>query len=328
MKRNKEQQYKEIVKICDEKGYTLITTFDEYKGTRTKIKYICPIHGEREIRADCLTLGQSCSKCATIKSLKERYDNNFRERMSALYVKAKRACEEKGYRLLSKVEDITCNTSYVKYECPIHGAYEMRINNLINGRGCPECNIDRFVSDMRLNISEVRKRLNEMGAICLNIEDYINLETENLRFICEFCGDSYITSLIKFMRYAKHNCPNCSKKFGSSGELKIHNYLFQNEINYEKEKCFEKCVGERKLPFDFYLPEYNMCIEYQGQQHYHPVEVFKGESGFKLRQKYDKIKKDFCINNGIKLIEIPYWEYENIEKILNNELLILHKDIV
>ena len=134
--------------------------------------------------------------------------------------------------------------------------------------------------------------------------------------------------MIKFIRYAKHDCPNCSKKFGSSGELKVHNYLFQNKINYEKEKCFEKCVGERMLPFDFYLPEYNMCIEYQGQQHYHPVEVFKGENGFKLRQKYDKIKKDFCLNNGIKLVEIPYWEYENIEKILNNELQILHKDIV
>ena len=82
------------------------------------------------------------------------------------------------------------------------------------------------------------------------------------------------------------------------------------------------------LPFDFYLPEYNACIEYQGQQHYTPIEVFKGESGFELRQKHDEMKRNFCIKNNIKLIEIPYWEYNNIEKILNNKLLVLHEDIV
>ena len=67
MKRNKEQQYNEIIKMCNEKGYTLITTFNDYKGSRTKIEYLCPIHGEREIRADGLLSGNSCSKCMAAK---------------------------------------------------------------------------------------------------------------------------------------------------------------------------------------------------------------------------------------------------------------------
>ena len=103
--------------------------------------------------------------------------------------------------------------------------------------------------------------------------------------------------------------------------------MCENNIYYEKEKCFDGCKDERMLPFDFYIPQYNVCIEYQGQQHYHPVEVFKGEVGFEIRQKHDNMKRGFCKENNIKLIEIPYWEYDNIEKILKDKL-ISHEDIV
>lgn len=328
MRRNKLQLYEDIVRICNEKHYILITKFNEFKNTKTKIKYICPAHGEREIRADCLLLGQSCSKCMHILSLRKRYDNDFSERMNKLYDKAKKACLDNGYELISPIEDVSCNVSYVKYKCPIHGIHNMRISGLIQGRGCPDCNIDRFVMQMRLSIEEVKNRLNEMNAVCLNIDEYINLETENLIFICEFCGNKYTTSLLKFMRYAKRDCPICSVETMSSGELKIYNYLCSNNIEHKREKFFNGCKDERMLPFDFYIPKCNICIEFQGQQHYHPIEVFEGESGFELRQKHDEIKRDFCKTNNIRLIEIPYWEYDNIENILNNELLVLHEDIV
>ena len=100
MRRNREQMYADIVKICSEKNYELVTTYDEFKNSRTKIKYVCPIHGEHEIRADGLLAGQSCIRCAITASLKSRYSNNFHERMTKLYNKAKIACEKKGYFLL------------------------------------------------------------------------------------------------------------------------------------------------------------------------------------------------------------------------------------
>ena len=328
MRRNRRQLYDDIVRMCNEKKYELITTFEEFKGTKSRIVYICPLHGERNVRADCLLIGQSCSQCATAQALRTRYSNDLEVRANKLYNQAKIMCDKKGYELLSTISDITGRASYVTYNCPIHGVHQTKIVNILNGCGCPDCNIDRFVNQMRLSVSEAKLRLQEMNANCLNIDEYINLETENLIFVCEFCQRQYTTSLLKFIRYAKHDCPICSINNMSSGELKIYNYLHDNNIKHEQQKCFCDCKDERMLPFDFYLPEYNACIEYQGQQHYTPIEVFKGESGFELRQKHDEMKRNFCIKNNIKLIEIPYWEYNNIEKILNNKLLVLHEDIV
>ena len=81
----------------------------------------------------------------------------------------------------------------------------------------------------------------------------------------------------------------------------------------------------RRLSFDFYLPDFNLCIEYNGHQHYRPVN-FGGISDKKAQKKYDaqihrdQIKRDFCNKNNIKLIEIPYWNFDNIEEILEREL--------
>ena len=66
-----------------------------------------------------------------------------------------------------------------------------------------------------------------------------------------------------------------------------------------------------KLRFDFFLPEYNTLIEYQGEQHYRSVPLFGGDEGYKRRQENDRIKRDYCKSNNIKLIEIPYTYSDN-----------------
>lgn len=76
------------------------------------------------------------------------------------------------------------------------------------------------------------------------------------------------------------------------------------------------------MPFDFYLLKYNLCVEYQGKQHYETVEFFGGEKEFEIRQKHDKIKRNFCKKNKIVLLEIKY--SDNIESKLN-EFFINHK---
>ena len=60
------------------------------------------------------------------------------------------------------------------------------------------------------------------------------------------------------------------------------------------------------LPFDFYLHDYNVCIEYDGIQHFKPIEYFGGEEAFQKRQLNDKIKTEYCIDNHITLIRLPY----------------------
>lgn len=74
------------------------------------------------------------------------------------------------------------------------------------------------------------------------------------------------------------------------------------------------------MPFDFYLPDYNTCIEYDGELHYKAVDYFGGDDALSNTKCRDEIKTQYCKENNIKLIRIPYWEFDNIEEILNREL--------
>ena len=91
-------------------------------------------------------------------------------------------------------------------------------------------------------------------------------------------------------------------------------------ISYIPQYKFDDCRFYRTLPFDFYLPKYNICIEYDGQQHYEIVEHFGGFDKFVDTKIRDTIKSEYCKKNNIKLIRIPYWELDNIEKIIVNKL--------
>ena len=77
----------------------------------------------------------------------------------------------------------------------------------------------------------------------------------------------------------------------------------------------------KRLRFDFYLPEYNTCIEYDGRQHFTPVEVFGGEEGYFKTKKRDGIKNKYCKDNNIGSLRIPYNQINNIEEILLKELI-------
>jgi len=78
------------------------------------------------------------------------------------------------------------------------------------------------------------------------------------------------------------------------------------------------CRNKKELPFDFYLPDYNLCIEYDGIFHYE--DIFDKPYDFKTGKKRDKIKTKYCKDNNINLLRIPYWEFDNIEEILRQTL--------
>jgi hypothetical protein len=98
-------------------------------------------------------------------------------------------------------------------------------------------------------------------------------------------------------------------------------WLKKNNIKYISQQTFDGCKDINLLPFDFYLPDYNVCIEYQGEQHYNKrcFDNFNHYS-FEKRILHDQIKRDFCNSHGIKEFEISYKDYNNIDKILRKEL--------
>lgn len=96
----------------------------------------------------------------------------------------------------------------------------------------------------------------------------------------------------------------------SKGEQKIQQLLKQNNIPFEREKTFQSCKGsKRTLPFDFFVNK-QYLIEYDGEQHFKEIEIFGGKQRFIFTQERDKIKTQWCINNKIPLIRIPYTQLE------------------
>lgn len=138
------------------------------------------------------------------------------------------------------------------------------------------------------------------------------------RFKCD-CGEIVEYSAAEVRYETKYACPYCANSI-SKGEQKIKSILEKNNIIFEREKTFETCKSKnnKRLRFDFYLPEYNLVIEYDGKQHTTETEVFSHYS-FKDLQENDKIKNEWCKNNNITMIRIPFTKYKdiNIDLLLN-----------
>jgi hypothetical protein len=135
-------------------------------------------------------------------------------------------------------------------------------------------------------------------------------------WICSICGYNWPAKIHN--RTNGTGCPVCKL---SRGERRIESCLKKKNISYDPQHCFIDCRGEKySLPFDFYLPDYNCCIEYQGEQHYGVLrnEFFGGEESLKKRQVRDSIKEEYCRRNGIYLLIIPYWNFDSIENVLDN----------
>lgn len=96
----------------------------------------------------------------------------------------------------------------------------------------------------------------------------------------------------------------------SQGEYQIYRFLLERDIEFETQKRFHDCKDITYLPFDFYLPSFNLLIEFQGIQH---VTGYRGDKDDAIKiAKRDAIKKSFAINNGYEFLEI--WSVKNIEK--------------
>ena len=135
--------------------------------------------------------------------------------------------------------------------------------------------------------------------------------TEKVIIICPLHGE--FTQRPMDHINLKQGCPICRC---SKGELSIKYFLDKNNIKYKQQKSFDDCKYKKLLKFDFYLPEKNICIEYDGEQHYIEIDRWGGESRLKIIKDRDSIKNLYCLENNIKLIRIKY--DDNIDEKLKN----------
>ena len=145
---------------------------------------------------------------------------------------------------------------------------------------------------------------------------------------CKHCGEIYNKKFsdVKDLAFI---CQKCSDKSQSIISKKTEEYLIKNKLKYIREYRIDDCRSIKPLPFDFYLPDYNICIEVDGEQHYEPVAFGRAPKekvidNFRELKIRDDIKTQYCKDNNIKLIRIPYWEFNDdtylyaLNKELNN----------
>lgn len=139
----------------------------------------------------------------------------------------------------------------------------------------------------------------------------------NKGFINITCPNHGVYKQYLYFHEYGHGCSECNSS--SRGEDRVKAYLENNGINFNRNYQFEDCVRVRKLKFDFYLPNKNICIEYDGEHHYQENKYF-GEGNLEYMNKNDLIKSEYCTENNINLIRIPYWDLDKIESILSSSL--------
>lgn len=137
------------------------------------------------------------------------------------------------------------------------------------------------------------------------------------------CGNKKLVSTYSLTANRVRSCGCINSLMNSKIET-----IFRNlNIKYEKEKIFHDCIDILPLRFDFYLPEYNLCIEYDGEQHFKEIKYWNGKNGLKNRQQKDSIKNDYCKINKINLIRLNYLDKEKINEQYIYNLLSYYKKV-
>jgi hypothetical protein len=305
-------------KYAQERGFEILDS--EINGAKTKLKFKhvckdCDFH-ITEMTWNQFHSGQKCKKCSRKLSPSKNIINNL--------------CEEKGYICLNpeiyknQFTELTfqhkcCGTIFVN--CWKH---------LNRSEICPVCRLTSISESRRKNVAfsgkdltitdpEICKEWSSKNKLSPNL--YTRGSGKKVYWKCKNGHEDYLCTVHNHV--IGRGCPACNE---SRGEKEIAKYLDEYSIDFKREYSFKDCKKDnRPLEFDFYILEKNILIEYQGEQHYKPVD-FAGRGIEWSNKEYlknqirDKIKKDYSNNNNIKLLEIPYWDFERISEILTQEL--------
>ena len=261
----------------------------DYKNNREKVCIICKKHGEFW-QSPCSHLqGQEgCKECYKEKVCR----NPFKTKDDFI----KESIEIHGNKYdYSKVEYLG-DKYKVCIICPKHGEFWQTPNNHLKGKGCPDCYGNRKLTKEKF-IEEARK-------IHGDKYDYSKVEYKNIDtkvcIICPKHGEFWQTPS---HHISGRGCPKCKM---SIYEKTVKNTLDNLHIKYQFEVGKRTLKWIENLRLDFYIPDLNIAIEVQGEQHYKSINKFGGDDNLQKTIHRDKLKKSLCEKNGVKLYYIKY----------------------
>ena len=271
---------------------TFIYNKTVYESNKKHLIITCPTHGDFKVRPDNHLFRHSiCPHCA----------KKFRPTTEDWIKKAKVIHGDKyDY---SKTVYVNNHTK-VCIICPKHGEFWQLPNDHLNCMGCKKCSRESLSKKFILSTSEFIKKAKEVHG---DKYDYSKSFYEGshsyIKISCKIHGE-FIT--MPYIHLQGCGCPKCNQ---SHLETEIENFLKENNIKFEQQKHFI-WLGLQSI--DFYLIDYNIAIECQGEQHYESIDFFGGSEGYKQTLERDQRKKQLCEENGVELLYFTH--YNNINE--------------
>ncbi|MED1863242.1 hypothetical protein P4V41_07220 [Fictibacillus nanhaiensis] len=302
----------------------LLTSFENYKNASQKLDIECSCGNPFENTFSLFKYGKTrrCNEC---------YRKELSERKTIPYFDIKDYVEnisESNCKIITPEDEYINSRLNIDFQCGCGELFKTSFHEFKSGgkRQCNECGKGLLKVADFINIFSNQEEVEHCKLIEFESQEGYIHARHILTLQCQ-CGEYFQTPRYHFLRNKK-KCDICSSSI-SMGELRIKKFLDSENIVHEREYSFSDCRGIRKpLPFDFVLMQSNevhTIIEYDGRQHFNPSN-FGGCSdesamlSFQDLKRNDQIKNEYCEKNNIKLIRIPYWDFDNIEEILIKEL--------
>lgn len=284
-----------------------------YNGNKVKILHRCKICGHKwEVKPIHIIQGHKCPQCAKIQrpQTKRMSHSQYVSKVQIVNPNIMVIGQFLGVHQCIEVKCKVCGHTW----SPI--AYTLLEKHIYSG--CKQC----YTKSQTKTTEQFIKDLQQCNPYVKLMGNYVNSYTKTL-FKCYGCKQQCEWETSPASVLCGRRSPNC---YSSNGEIKIQQFLQLYNIHFIKEYKFEDCKNIHCLPFDFYLPQYNMCIEYDGEQHYRPIN-FGGCSDDKAIQSFqstyinDNIKNQYCEQHNINLLRIPYYDFKDIDTILYQHLI-------
>ena len=288
---NYQGMYEPIIFLHKQCGKTFKTTPQSFIHKHTRC-----------LNKECLHDRMSNSMKLThedfLSRVKKIYKNNEYEIIS----------EYQGYKTPIKIKHLTCGT-----------IFEKRPDNFLHGQGCPKCSLDSYKEKKTKSQEEYKLEIKNLYGDEFTVVSEYKAGIKPIKIKHNVCGNVFEVTAQNMLNVDNYHCPYCSHP--TKGEQKIINYLDSHNEKYIYQKRYKDLhgIGNGLLSYDFYVPHYNLLIEYQGNFHDGTASI-QTEESFEMQKEHDKRKRNDAKYHGINLLEIWYWDFDNIENILKEQL--------
>jgi len=287
----------------------------DFKNNKSKFEATCKECGHKWfIAVSKARQGRSCRKCSyTLGRRRKDWSDHVKEANEANLNVILPEARPKG----------TNNHSKIDLRCKIcNNTWKTSLHSVKSGHGCPYCvgKASKTWEEHKQDIVKINSNIkfpNLPQKEIVRSDDYFCAT-------CKVCNHSWNIKVSNAK--SGYGCPNCSS---SKGEKSIKRYLERHNIVFFQEHKFDDCISEnnKHYRFDFYLPDYELLIEYHGQHHYHENTYFNEKQNNSLSKvtANDQIKLDYALSNGYRICYLPYDKIEHIDNLLDKALSSIKK---